>query len=139
MIFKTAATADEVQRAAFKVERSLSWWQQEEVRTKQEQQKTAGTQRQETAKNQPPKEPESVARREQGLTGEGASKKKGGHEQEHPISVRVKIRIPATGEKTVRSKPPQPEDNQEKSLGKTQSHTGSMAPGTQVEKGTRVQ
>ena len=55
MIFKTAATVEEVQRAAFKVERSLSWWQQEEVRTKQEQQKTARIQRQETAENQLPK------------------------------------------------------------------------------------
>ena len=37
-----------VQTAVLKVERSLSWWHQEEVRIKQEQQKTTGTQRQET-------------------------------------------------------------------------------------------
>ena len=111
-----------------KVERGLKWWQQEEKRIKQE-----------TARNQPTKEPKTVTRREQGLTGEGASKKRGVHEQEHPISVRMKIRIPTTGEKTVKSKPPQPEDNQEKSPGRTQSHTGSVAPGAQAGKGTRVQ
>ena len=79
-----------------------------------------------TAENQPPNEPKSVARREQGLTGEGASKKRGVQEQEHPISIRVKLRVPVTVEKTVKTNPPQPEDNQEKSPGRTQGHTGSM-------------
>ena len=71
--------------------------------------------------------------------GEGASKKRGFEEQAHRISVEVKIKTPDTGEKTVKIKPPQPEDNQEKSPGRTQSQTGSIAPGAQAKKGTRVQ
>ena len=47
-----------IKMSILKVERSLSWRQQEEVRLKREQQKQAGAQRQGTADDQPPKGPE---------------------------------------------------------------------------------
>ena len=45
-----------IKTAVLKVERGLSWAQQEEVRIKQEQQKQACTQEQRTSDDQPPKE-----------------------------------------------------------------------------------
>ena len=80
-----------VQKAVLEVERGLSRRQQEEVRIKQEQQKTTGTQGKETSENQPPKEPRPAVKGEQGNTGVKAFKSKGVPEQEHPVSIRVKI------------------------------------------------
>ena len=80
-----------VQKAVLEVERGLSRRQQEEVRIKQEQQKTPGTQGKETSENQPPKVPRPAVRGEQEPTGIGAFNSKGVLDQEHPVSIRVKI------------------------------------------------
>ena len=74
-----------IKTAVLKVERSLSWRQQEEVRLKREQQKQVGAKRQGTADDQPPKGNDPVLRREQGNQGAWALKSKNGHNQEHPV------------------------------------------------------
>ena len=51
-----------VSKAVLEVERGLSGWQQEEVRSKQEHQKTTGTQGKETLENHPPKESRPTVR-----------------------------------------------------------------------------
>ena len=71
---------------------------------KREQQKHAGIQRQGTFIGRPPKVPDPTLDVELGHPGAGGFKSKSFHEQEHPVSIRVKIRVPETGAGASKSK-----------------------------------
>ena len=111
---------------------------QEEVRIKREQQKQAGPQRQGTSDDQPPKGPKPALKGEQGHQGAGAFKSKSVLEQEHPVSIRVKIRVLATRARTFKSTTSHPEEIHETNLGITQSHAGLKAPWIQAGEGIEV-
>ena len=116
-----------IKSAVLKVERDLSWTQQKEVRIKREQQKQAGPQKLETPEDQPPKGHGPTLIREQEHPGAEALKNKSVQDQDQPVSIRVKRKVPATGAGTSKSTPPQPEDTHKKYPGITQNHVGLKA------------
>ena len=111
-----------IKSTVFKVERDLSWTQQEEVRIRREQQKPAGPQKQRTPEDQPPKGHGPTHRRKQEHPGAEVFKNTG--VQDQPVSIRVKRKVWATGAGTSKSTSPQLEDTHKKYPGITKTMKG---------------